>query len=326
LEKEVMNSNEHILSIIIPAYNVAPYIGAAIESALAQTVADLEVIVVDDGSMDATPQILRELANAKCDPRLRIFSQQNGGLAEARNTGIKHARGKYLGFLDGDDLWRPNKAERHLAVLAADPTIVLSFSDSEYLTENGFPTGRYQLADCAEPTLVDMIRRNHVGNGSSPIVRSEAFEQVGLFHKECWGCEDYEMWCRLVAAGMRAKLIPGPLTLYRERPASMSHSEKFVAGGQLAITNLRAALPELPDKVFRIGLAENYRIAALKAVSLDKRRAAKYLLIALHHYPSLITNWRALGTIASIVIPAWLRTYFARLISDLRLAHHRRLN
>jgi glycosyltransferase involved in cell wall biosynthesis len=309
------------LSVVIPAYNVAPYVAAAVTSALNQTLTDLEVIVVEDGSTDTTAQILRDFTAAKNDPRLKIIYQRNAGLGEARNTGIMHARGKYIGFLDGDDVWHANKAERHLALLEADATISLSYSHSEYMTETGIPTGRFMLADCDEPTVVDMIHRNHIGNGSAAILRRCCFEKTGLFHKECWGYEDYEMWCRILAIGGRAKLIPEALTLYRERPTSMSYDPQLVSGAKVAVANLRAALPTLPDCVFNTGLAEAYRIAALRAISGDaKSRAIQYLIIALYNYPKLIMNWRALGTIAGLVMSRSLRLYLARRISDLRAA------
>jgi glycosyltransferase involved in cell wall biosynthesis len=310
------------LSIVIPAYNVAPYIAAAVNSALQQTIHDVEVIVVDDGSTDETALVLTALAEEWRDGRLRIIRQENGGLSEARNTGIRAAKGQYIGFLDADDIWRRNKAERHLAALEADPEVAISFSHSEYITEDGLCTGRYQLSDCAAPTLIDMIRRNHVGNGSSAIARSECFRSAGLFRKELCACADYEMWCRILATtGMRAKLVPEALTLYRERPASLSYSENFVVDGELAIAALRASISAVPAEVFCVGLAETYRIAARKAASQNaKLRATTYLLTALWYNPQLMGNWRAIGTLAAIFTPARLRSYLDQRLSDLRFA------
>src|SRR5271170_6834147 len=103
-----------ILSIVIPAYNVVAFIAQAVISALEQSFADIEVIVVDDGSTDATPQVLTRLADMRRDPRLRIIRQANAGLSGARNTGIAAAHGAFIGLLDGDDLWRANKAALHM--------------------------------------------------------------------------------------------------------------------------------------------------------------------------------------------------------------------
>ena len=142
-----------ILSIVIPAYNVAPYIEAAVNSALDQTLRDIEVIVVDDGSTDATPKILDKIQRARGDARLRIIRQPNGGLSAARNTGIRNARGAFIGFLDSDDIWAPQKAELQVGLMQADETIGISFSYSEYLTEDGRRTGSILFAERMQPSL-----------------------------------------------------------------------------------------------------------------------------------------------------------------------------
>jgi glycosyltransferase involved in cell wall biosynthesis len=187
-----------LLSVVVPAYNVERYLRPAIDSVLAQSLRDLEVIVVDDGSTDKTPALLQDICRHDDDPRLRTLRQDNRGLSAARNTGIRAARGAFIGFLDGDDIWLPEKAEIHLRAMQGDPGIGISFSDSEYLTESGARTGRYLHPWKARPSLHDMIRRNHVGNGSTPIVRRACFEEAGLFREQLTSCEDYEMWCRIL--------------------------------------------------------------------------------------------------------------------------------
>ena len=114
------------LSVVIPAYNVARFITAAVELALAQTMGDLEVIVVDDGSTDETATLVRCIS----DPRVVLVNKPNGGLSSARNAGIRVARGRYLGFLDGDDIWFPEKAEKQIAALEAEPGITMTYSHS----------------------------------------------------------------------------------------------------------------------------------------------------------------------------------------------------
>src|SRR5262245_38901577 len=126
------------LSVVVPNYNTGAFVGEAIRSILEQTMPDLEVIVVDDGSTDES--IAKILAVE--DPRLTCVRQPNRGLAGARNTGILLARAPLVGFCDGDDLWYPAKAERQLAVMEEDAKIGLTFSYSEYWTEAGEPTGQ----------------------------------------------------------------------------------------------------------------------------------------------------------------------------------------
>ena len=121
------------VSVIVPAYNVAPYIRQAVESALRQTLTSLEVILVDDGSTDGTIAQLSGLG----DQRLRPIRREHAGVCASRNTGAALARGPYLGFLDGDDVWLPDKLRRHVAVLEAHPEIDLTSSLSRVIDEAG---------------------------------------------------------------------------------------------------------------------------------------------------------------------------------------------
>jgi glycosyltransferase involved in cell wall biosynthesis len=304
-----------ILSIVIPTYNVEPYVRAAVYSALAQTLRDIEVIVVVDGATDGSLRVLEEM-KAECnDPRLRIIWQENGGLSAARNTGILNARGAFIGFLDADDIWAHDKAALQVALMQADETIGISFSHSEYLTEDGARTGQILVAGKTQPSLHDMIRRNHVGNGSTPIVRRECFEIAGLFRPELRSCEDYEMWCRVLdLTPYRAQLLTKPLTYYRLREDSLSfNSMKFVENADRAMECLRGTMRYVPLRVFNAGHAEHYRIAAWKAVSAKRNMDALRLLgKALALRPTLIvSDWRAMATAIAIVLPDFARVWLA---------------
>ena len=178
------------LTVVIPSFNTSAYITDAIRSALEQTWRALEVVVVDDGSSDNSVDRILALE----DPRLTCVRQPNRGLAGARNTGLLMARGPFVGFLDSDDVWFPEKAALHLAIMKAEPTVGLTFSHSAYLNEAGVPTGQLLMAACARPTALDFVKRNHVGNGSTPIVRRDVFEQAGFFDESIGGGgEDWEM-------------------------------------------------------------------------------------------------------------------------------------
>ena len=120
------------VSVIIPAYNRAHYIREAIESALQQSHRPLEIIVVDDGSTDETPQIL-----ATYSEPVRVFRQVNQGVAAARNLGVSHARGEYVAFLDSDDLWHPEKLEKQIERFEADPELGLVHCGMETFNDAG---------------------------------------------------------------------------------------------------------------------------------------------------------------------------------------------
>src|SRR5436190_9018266 len=124
------------VSVVIPTYNYARYLGAAIDSALQQTHAPLEVIVVDDGSTDDTPRLLDGYGD-----RIRVIRQKNSGVAAARNAGVREARGELIAFLDSDDLWKPRKLELQIARFEADPGLGLVHCGAETLDDqNGRPS------------------------------------------------------------------------------------------------------------------------------------------------------------------------------------------
>jgi glycosyltransferase involved in cell wall biosynthesis len=299
-----------VLSVIIPAFNVAPYIADAVTSALDQSYADLEVIVVDDGSTDATPQVLEAVASARADPRLRVITRINGGLSAARNTGIAAARGEFIGFLDGDDVWCPTKAERHVEHLLKDDKIGISFSYAEYLTHDGKRTHKIWSTDNLNPTALEMILSNHVGNGSAPVVRRLCFEKAGVFREDLRSCEDYEMWCRILwCTQLRAAAIPEALVLYRLRGDSLSFAfENFLANGDKALSALRAMMCDVPERIFRSARAEQYRVAAWKAELTGQHRAAVKMAaqsLRLHPRQVLEDLREGASTLALFLPPRW---------------------
>lgn len=300
------------LSVVVPNFDTAAFVPDAIASILAQTMPDLELVVVDDGSNDDSLQRIL----ACTDPRLTVVRQRNRGLAGARNTGIVHSRASTIGFCDSDDVWHPEKAARQLAVMDREPDVGLTFSHSMYLTQEGEPTGQLLLSRCAQPTVRDLIARNHVGNGSTPVVRRACFARAGLFDEDlAAGCEDFEMWVRIAClSGMTVRLVPEVLTGYRIRWSSGSMTfDRFLSGHHLAIERVRSYVPGFTERNARRSNAEHLRIASRKAFSAGRPDLSReYLLRALRTYPSLVLrDVRALGMVAlhaaSLPVPGALR-------------------
>jgi Glycosyl transferase family 2 len=317
-----METSAPRLSIVIPAYNVAAFIVDAVQSALDQTFRDLEVIVVNDGSTDETAAKLARLAELRCDPRLKIVYQENAGLSAARNTGIAHSRGHYIGFLDGDDVWREDKAAAHVALMDSDPTIGISFSASELLEEDGTRTHRTQRADTLRPSLHEMILRNHVGNGSTPVVLRSCFEACGTFREDLRSCEDYEMWCRILwKTDTIAVGLPDALTYYRMRKSSLSFDvNRFVQQADLALGIIQSSMLEIPGRVVLRARAEHYRIAANKAIIAGKRTNARRLLVQVFKLRPLLflTNLRAAATLGAVLLPETQLRRLQQLVVSLR--------
>lgn len=264
------------VSVVIPSYNTRSFVVPAIRSALYQTYSAIEVIVVDDGSIDdSVDQIL-----TVDDDRLTCVRQWNRGLSAARNTGIRLTRGKYVAFLDSDGLWSPLKVAHHLAVMERDSTLGVTFSYSAYLAQNGTPTGEYLITSCQRPDVCQLMTRNHIGNGSTPVVRKECFEVAGLFDEALSGCADWEFWARVAASGFSFQLIPKVLTGYRIRTGSRSGSaaadDRSLAAGVEPVGRIRRdarALGLLAFHMFaRIMPKRAQRVALHVASTLLARR------------------------------------------------------
>ncbi len=216
-------------TIVIPVFNGASTLREAIDSALAQTYPTFEVLVIDDGSTDDSADIVRSYD----DRRLRMVQQDNGGLNSARNTGIREARSDFIGLLDADDIWEPTKLAKQMAHLRSDPTIGLSFAGSWMIDVNGQPTGLHQTPQVAGITPSDLLYRNPVGNGSTPVMRRAALDEIAHPHPTeghiCWFDEelrqstDIECWIRLsLQTEWKIEGIAEALTGYRVNPAGLS--------------------------------------------------------------------------------------------------------
>lgn len=222
-------SNGPYVSVVIPLYQTQRYIADALGSVLAQTFTDFEVLVIDDGSTDSGPAIARAIP----DPRIRVITQLNRGLAGARNAGIAHSRGQVIAFLDADDLWQPEKLARHVAHLKADPDIGVSFSASRFIDDDGAPIGLIQKPTGTRYEASDIFCRNPVGNGSAPVIRRTALDAIAFydprFERICWfdesfrQSEDIECWTRIAATTpWRFGYIDAPLTDYRVNTTGLS--------------------------------------------------------------------------------------------------------
>ncbi len=202
------------VTVVIPAFNVAAYIRDAVESALAQTVSNIEVIVVDDGSVDGTAERLEGLN----DPRLQILRQPNGGLAAARNVGTSAASSELVAFLDGDDLWLPHKLEHHLDSFAVHPEADVTYSLSKTIDDHDREI-RFVVPHRGGPVSYrELLLENVLRNGSASGIRRRVFEETGLFDPHLVASTDLDMWLRIAAFRPGNIIcIPKCLTLYRRR-------------------------------------------------------------------------------------------------------------
>ncbi len=228
------------VSVIIPAYNQAGYLGQAIRSVLEQTYHDVEVIVVDDGSTDST----RQVAQGFTDTRLRYVYQENAGLSAARNTGILHARGRYVSYLDSDDFFLPHKLDVLTDTLEREPTLGMAAGQAVPVDDTGTPVGR--VFDRPLPEIpANWLLGNplHVG---SVLLRQEWQERVGFFDTRLRSYEDWDLWLRLARAGCTIRLIARPVSAYRFHGAQMTRQAEQMTQASFAVLDKTFADPDLP--------------------------------------------------------------------------------
>ncbi len=206
------------VSVIIPTYNSARFITATLDSVLAQSYRDFEIIVVDDGSTDNTRNVIQPYLD-----RITYIYQQNSERSAARNNGMTHASGDYIAFLDSDDLWASEKLKRQVAVLDAHPEVALVYCQAQYIDEIGkltFFCGNWIDGPKADDLVIAdyfeaLLGGNVIsGGGSTPIVRHWMLNRVGPFDETLTNGEDWDVWLRLSRLGPFAYL-PEPLTSYR---------------------------------------------------------------------------------------------------------------
>jgi tetratricopeptide (TPR) repeat protein len=288
------------VSVIIPAYNQGCYLVSAIESVLAQTYQDFEIVVVDDGSTDNTA----EVAQRYSDPRVRYVYQENRGLSAARNTGIRHSAGEFLSFLDSDDLFLPEKLELLTAVLDDRSDVGFVAGQAQPIDEQGKPTGKLFATPLPENGR-ELLNGNplHVG---SVLLRREWQERVGFFDESLRSYEDWDMWLRLARAGCRMSWVARPVSLYRFHRAQMTRDGSQMTVATFAVLDKLFNDPGLPTS-WRDMHASAYSHAHLRAAAQayrtrDFEQAKSSLARAAELNPELAANE---GAVLAKHLSAW---------------------
>jgi glycosyltransferase involved in cell wall biosynthesis len=209
--------SEPLVSIIIPSYNDTKYLTDAISSALSQTYTNTEIIVVNDGSNK--PQDIEFFKNYS-DPKVRVISKKNEGLAMARNTGIAESKGEFFVPLDADDMIKHDFISKTIAVALADESVGVVYTDQEWFGDEPLfmPMKEYNFAD--------LLSQNHVSVCS--LVRRSVYDKVkeangfGYNPNMKFGYEDWDFWISVGEMGVKFKCVHEPLFRYRRRGNSMS--------------------------------------------------------------------------------------------------------
>lgn len=241
-----MEQSLSLVSVIVPTHNRSGMLRVAVESALAQSYPRIEVIVVDDGSVDDTAAVMAGYAG-----RITYLRQANQDVAVARNTGIAAAAGEYLTFLDDDDWIMPDKIERQMQVMASCPEASLVHSRYWFAGQEGALWSRVGLLPEGD-VLQELLCGNLFWVGS-PLVRRQCLEQVGAFDTQIPAvCADWDLWLRIVLAGYRVACVQEPLGVYRMQTNSMLAKVGELERATLAILERAFADPRLPAEALSV--------------------------------------------------------------------------
>lgn len=303
---------------MIPSYSAAAFVREAVDSALAQTYKNFEVIVVDDGSTDNTKELLTPYIKAG---KIRYMYQRNGGLSAARNTGIKNAKGEYIALLDADDIFLPRKLEEQVAYLEAHPDCDISYCDLYHFWDEE-PDALLKLAYTyysGDEVLPNLVKVNSIAPGTM-VLRKSVFDRWGLFNESFRRSEDLEFLVRILSKGARIMFLDKILLKARSR--RQGNLQSFESQPEMKVTtlgifeNLYNSSSDAERK--RLGLPKylsGYRLKAAFAYleNKDKANAKKYFkaACAAHSWKRFLSNiaWVAIAMIPAGLLAAILRTY-----------------
>ncbi len=294
------NGKRPLFSVIIPVFNKAGYVKEALDSVFSQTVKDLEVLVVNDGSTDGTEGVLRSYLN-----RVRYFYQENRGVSSARNRAITAARGKYLAFLDADDIWLPQKLEQQLSLLERREVIV--HSDVEFIDAEGRKISKVAPQICFQQGNLFsgiLLWQSRVILSSVVLPRSLS-RKAGWFDEELRTAEDTCYLLNLARTG-EFKFAPEKLILKRDLPAGLTQTgyESFKKNGTfVCVEKVFKKFPEAGGRLKHKALEKRYfhygfacfkrgdfpltRRSMLQVLKYNKFRLKAYVFIGL----SLLPFW-----------------------------------
>jgi len=304
------------VSVVIPLYNTERYISECIKSVLQQRFDDFEVLVVDDGSTDRSAIVVRQFT----DHRVRYLFQENRGLPGARNTGIRHSRGRYIAFLDADDCWHPCKLERHVKHLEENPRLGVSYSGSAFINQDSCLVGIHQDPKLLGTSAKDIYCMNPIGNGSAPVIRKETFESIEFKSPQCvdnesWyfdetfrQSEDVECWMRIALnTPWEFEGIAPRLTYYRVNEIGLSANWKAQLNSWLKMAaHINTYAPEFVTKNYCLAKAHQYRYLARRAImSKEGGTAFKLMVKSILSHPYIVfknTNKTLLTLLCSLIL------------------------
>ena len=281
-----------LVSVIVPAFNAASTLRESVESALAGTYENIEIMIVDDGSADATAQIGEELAAD--DVRVCLHRRDNGGVSVAFNSGLALTQGEYVARLDADDLWHPAKLERQMETARRKPAAALIYTWVRYIDADSRVHRDGPLQRFPPHALCRGIYESLVGGNSSALMRRDVIRDLGGYDETLSSWEDLLLQLQ-ISAGHVIDYVPEFLVGYRVRPGSLSaRPDNMLASWRKARERIDQLFPQVPK--FVRDWAHGKRCAELAegfAWKGDYRLCARLLVEALRYDPRRTSQWLA---------------------------------
>lgn len=287
------------VSVIIPTHNREDYISDTLESVINQTYKDLEIIVIDDGSTDNTKKKLETFGN-----KIKLIEQKNSERAVARNNGVKSSSGKYIAFLDSDDIWIKHKLEKQVKALDEDQDVVLVCGQSLRVNDlnKKIKPAKRQSQGYSGNVFEKLLLRNFVVS-ATPIIKREHFEKTSGFETKYVPYEDWEFWLRLSLLG-KFHFLPAPLSFYRihkEQSVKLTKAEKIE---EVTLSVLRDSfrLKNISNDLQRhsLGLA-NLRFCYWYLLANQEEKAKEKIKKAQELYPAFLLDprWHGLNILCN---------------------------
>ncbi|HEY9770120.1 MAG TPA: glycosyltransferase [Coleofasciculaceae cyanobacterium] len=294
------------ISIIIPTYNSKKTIEETITSLQQQSFSDYEIIVIDDGSQDNTIAVVKNIA----EPRLKLFSYENGGVATARNRGISHATGEFIAFLDADDLWSPDKLALQIEALYQNPEAKVVYSWTQYIDEQGKPLFSGTRYSYRGDVYQQLLQTNFLTNASNILVHRDVLDLVPGFNPKLAYTADWDFYLRL-AKNFNFAVVPKFQIYYRQSANSMSTK----------VEQLKEESLLLLDRVYQTATTDlklqknqSYSILYLYCADLYRKK------ISINNRESLVSAKQNLKSSILLYPPSLLQINTQRLLIKLILS------
>lgn len=289
-----MMTKEPLVSVVIATYNMGQYLPEAVRSVLDQNWRNLELIVVDDGSTDDTPDVMKSNEN---DCRVRYIKTHNQGQPRAKNLGLKEAAGNFIGFCDADDIWHPDKLKIQIPEFS-DPSVGVVYSDVNYIDQIGKPViDKNQSRRFSGKVTNQLMIKNFIPFGTA-IIRKDCVEKSGCFDNNLPMGIDWDLWLRY-SLDWNFTYIPKKTYTYRIWPGQMSRNYRGRYENAIRILNkfLESHHDDIPDRIVARAWADMYTSRAMDVAKAEKSfyEPLRDILHGLKYDLLFYPGWKSLG-------------------------------